>query len=130
MKTKRQIKNFVLKTLLPYKKDKSLCALNENKIGCFYLTKDGKKCAVGRWLKKGKWQESTQFAEGLFIENFGKEILLKEARDMNFTVKQWRLLQKYHDMVALGSDDNSINGIVRQIEKEFDIELSELKFNN
>ena len=55
MKTKKQIKAFILKTLLPYKEDNKKCATDGT--FCVYLSKkNGNKCAVGLWMKKGEWQ--------------------------------------------------------------------------
>lgn len=138
MKTKRQLKNFVLKTLLPYKQDPSKCGTSDTGT-CQYLTSDGKKCAVGRWMKKGWWQdymgdavtlEQEVARSGLTLN----DILLKEARDMNLSSEEWSELQCYHDSLSRHSNDimvtrpEVLNKRVDAIEHKFDIELNELRF--
>lgn len=123
-KTRQQIKNFILKTLLPYKKDKTTCAIKNDE--CRYLI-NGKKCAVGQWLKKGKWQKSKQFASVMF-ETYGFDILFKRAKDMEFTINEWNFIQTYHDDIAFNRCAYEVNGTVRILEREFNVELPELKF--
>jgi hypothetical protein len=132
MKTKRQIKNFILKTLLPYKEDMSKCAYDKVSGLCLYLTDDGRKCAVGRWLKKGEWQEIAASALTLF-ELYGFDILLKPARDMNFTDTKWKRIQSYHDKLVnfkksnSDNDKRACNNAVENLEIIFRIELPELR---
>lgn len=125
MKSKRQIKNFILKTLLPYKEDPSKCGTNKSG-NCVYLTGDGKKCAFGRWMKKGEWQNQRRIASGVLNE-YGNKILLKEARDMGFSGKQWNDIQNYHDSIGMRENISQTNNIVRRLEDKFGIELPELK---
>ena len=127
MKTKKQIKNFILKTLLPYKQNKDLCGFSSEGY-CVYLTEDGKKCAVGRWLKKGKWQTADSDVETLF-RHHTDAILLKPAYDMGFTVSQWGSIQRYHDEIASSRPKSVINFVVSVLERKFDIELNELKIS-
>lgn len=126
MRTKRQIRNFILKTLLPYKEDRNNCGWNGT--GCEYLTREGKKCAVGVWMKKGEWQNSSTYVGRLFDKFKENEILLKPARDMGFSYKEWSLLQVYHDNIALGKDVDTLNGNVSDLENAFGITLEELRF--
>ena len=128
-KSKRQIKNFILKTLLPYKKDPSICGYDKQKEECLYLTSSGNKCALGRWMKKGEWQYFDNGVECLIQEYRLNDILLKRARDMNFNIDTWDLIQEYHDEMVLKYDKDYINECVQQLEKQLGIELPELKFN-
>jgi len=83
MKTKEEIKEFILNTLLPYKEDLSLRGVKEGKEGtnnCCYLTDDGKKCAVGKHMKKGPWQYSSLSVKTLLESYDGSKILTKKQR--------------------------------------------------
>ena len=130
-KSKKQIKNFILKTLLPYKENPSTCGFNFGDETCEYLTDDGRKCAFGKWMKKGQWQlpiHNSRVASRL-IEVFSINILLKPARDMQFTGYQWDLIQECHDRIADSSNPTIINMKVARIEEAFNLELPELKIN-
>jgi hypothetical protein len=127
MKTKRQIKNFVLKTLLPYKEDPSTCGYDKGKNVCKYLTKEGKKCALGKWMKKGPWQDSGKDAYGVLDEYTQEEILLKPALEMNFSQDVWENIQDYHDKIAQGLKRGALNAL-GGIEYILEIDLPELRF--
>lgn len=134
---KEKIKEFILKTLLPYKENPKLCAIVGNQ--CSYLTKDGRKCAVGRWMKEGEWQKYESSVLGLPLDKHKKDtenekitindVLIEEAAIMNFNINQWKFIQKYHDNLARYSIGTHLNRDVEYIEKEFEIELPELKIN-
>ena len=127
MKTKEEIKEFILKTLLPYKEDPSTCGSEGG--DCIYLTSDGRKCAFGKWMKEGVWQQPSDDNASGIIEEYGAEtVLMKEAFEMNFAGRQWNYLQSYHDSIAGGESNHYINTDVKTIERIFDIELPELKF--
>ena len=130
-------RQFILKTLLPYKEDSSKCALSPDNGGCVYLTKDGKKCAVGVWMKDGAWQQSTKYFEDLSyaIHAYGQyglssvdDIFLPEAAEQNLSNDQWIALQEYHDAIAL-SGVPSANEALDTIEKLFGLSLPELRFS-
>lgn len=126
MKTQKQIKAFLLKTLLPYRKDHKNCAV-ANK-SCKYITRDGKKCAVGVWMKKGDWQHEQKIVGELFNKYDPKDILLKPARDMDFSVNQWGYIQEYHDTIGFGHTTGQVNSVVDDLEVSFGIKLPELRF--
>ena len=69
--SKKKLKKFILDTLLPYKKDPSKCAILNDK--CVYIMRDGKttkKCALGKWMKKGPWQsEHNKSAHCILIDH-------------------------------------------------------------
>ena len=46
-------KEFILKSLLPYKQNPELCGHNGSV--CVYLTEDNKKCVIGQYMKEGEW---------------------------------------------------------------------------
>lgn len=126
-KTKEQIKDFILKTLLPYREDKNNCGRIEDG-ACMYLTPDGKKCAVGRWMKEGEWQ-NYDFAVGMLSDKYNLEdILLEPAKDMKFSVGDWKAIQEYHDSVGLDGSKDYINSKVSILEEKFDVNLTELRF--
>ena len=123
MKTRKQ---FILETLLPYKQDPTTCAIDGGK--CEYLTEDGRKCAVGKHMKKGKWQ--TRFMDVNSIDRvFGIEkVLKKSALKQGFTIEQWELIQRYHDKCASYSDIVVMNFRVEKLEESLNIDLTELRF--
>ena len=123
MKTQKQ---FILDTLLPYKQDPTTCAMELR--SCKYLTEDGRKCAVGKHMKKGKWQTGLMAVSGI-SQHFGlKKVLKKSALKQGLTIKQWGHIQSYHDSIARDYSDESINEAVSDIEESLNIDLTELKF--
>lgn len=91
-------RQFILDTLLPYKKNPELCAKDCG--SCLYLTTDNRKCAVGKHMKKGEWQ---QFQEGFsnLISSYSKEsFFTKRALSHNLTDDIWCTIQCYHDNLA------------------------------
>jgi hypothetical protein len=127
MKTKRQIKNFVLKTLLPYKQDPSTCGYDKEEEACLYLTKEGKKCAFGKWMKKGPWQHCGADAYSILRENTQQKVLLKPALEMDFWPEVWQNIQYYHDCIAKGEKTDALKAL-DEIEHLLEIELPELRF--
>jgi len=123
--TQKQKREFILKTLLPYKKDIRNCAVSTITGNCLYLTEDGKKCAVGVHLKKGKWQD---FREGYYslIDKFDKNnIFKKSALKHELPDEAWNLMQKYHDALATGyGSETRLEPLV--LEKLLGISLPEL----
>ena len=125
MKTKKQIRSFILKTLLPYKEDSSTCAF-ENK-SCKYLDSKGRKCAVGRWMKVGVWQKYQKTITRLVDDHKLEDILLKPALDMSFSTKEWCKIQEYHDSISTDEGCFTINRKVEELESLFGIKLPELQ---
>ena len=123
MKTQKQ---FILDTLLPYKEDPTTCAIDGVK--CLYLTKDGRKCAVGKHMKKGKWQTEFMDVRDVDREFSLDKVLKKSALKQGFTVEQWHLIQRYHDKCANYSHIDVMNFRVEKLEESFNIDLTELKF--
>ena len=126
MATKKQTKAFILKTLLPYKEDRSRCAFDGDK--CSYLTSSGEKCALGMWLKKGEWQHEQLTGAALF-EKYGKDILLKPARRVCLDMEDWTLIQNYHDERAHYNRLWLLNVIVGRLERSLGIDLPELMYD-
>ncbi len=124
MKTKQQ---FIIDTLLPYFKDKTNCAINENG-GCLYLTEDGRKCAVGKHLKKGKWQKHEGNIHSL-LEDYKKEdIFKKSALEQDISLDGWKLMQIIHDSFAtIDSSKESTNRRLTNLERIEQVDLSKLK---
>lgn len=125
MKSKKEIKGFILETLLPYKENPELCALEDGL--CRFLTKDGKTCAIGRWMKKGKWQKMEGDAWDLFEKYNEKDFFKKKARDMKFTDSEWDVIADYHDKISEEQDEAFINPSVDKLEEKFFIKLPELR---
>ena len=118
-------KQFILDTLLPYKQDPKTCAMDGV---CKYLTEDGRKCAVGKHMKKGKWQTKVMGIIGIDNIYSLDKVLKKSALRQEFTIEQWQLIQRYHDKCASYSDKGLMNFIVEKLEEALNITLIELKF--
>jgi len=122
MKTIRQ---FILDTLLPYKEDRSTCAIDKETKFCMYLTDDGRKCAVGKHMKEGSWQQYTGDAITLLNKFTACEILKEEAFNMDISDEGWKLIQLYHDNLSLNRVAQT-NKYVRALEGYFETDLEEL----
>lgn len=124
-------KEFLLKSLLPYKNDPSLCGYNDG--DCVYLTKDNKTCAIGQHMKPGPWQHKIASASTLFKSYGEKKIMTKEWLNQSIPHEVADKMQQYHDVIAYSSrfhDDrkNIINQHVDSLEKMTGFDLKELKF--
>lgn len=125
---KKDLKQFVLDTLLPYKEDPSTCGVQKNGEGaniCCYLTDDGKKCALGKHLKEGRWQEARWDAEHLFEQYDPKDILTDEALSYDIPIEAWTEIQNYHDSLSMLYYSLANNSLY-EIESVLEIELPEL----
>jgi hypothetical protein len=119
-------KQFILETLLPYKQDPTTCGVF---IGsCRYLTGDGKKCAVGKHMKKGPWQKSRKSVGAVLEKYLEEKVLNKSALNQNFTLSQWYYIQSYHDCFSMQKAPSMLNSIVYKLEQSLNITLTELKF--
>jgi hypothetical protein len=116
-------KEFILDTLLPYKKDSSLCAIDN---GCVYLTPNGKKCAVGKHLIEGEHQKFVGDIYDLDAEYNLNNILTEEAQRQNISLQIWELMQQYHDFIALKKSFIAINNTAKLLEKHTHIQFPEL----
>lgn len=125
MKTKRQ---FILDTLLPYKNDPSLCAVDEEG-NCVYLTKEGKKCALGVHMNNGVWQSMDMDAKGVLVRFGEHKVLKKEALEQKLTIEEWDLIQGCHDSFAKDTFILLKNKTIERLEKDTDLSFPELKFN-
>lgn len=137
-----ETQQFILNTLLPYKNNKELRAFNDELTRCCYLTKDGKKCTIGQYLKDGEWQQFRGSVFGL-NKKYGLENILKEqALKQNLDLKTWELIQDYHDWLFVlhkfygnttPTNDKrlkySTNTTVKNLEDYLYIELKELYIN-
>jgi hypothetical protein len=118
MKDKRQ---FILDTLLPFVDGERPTATEGIISSCRYLTKDGRKCAVGLHMLEGKWQHEQVSAELLFNKYPKEQILTSEALDQNLKYNEWYAMQEVHDIFAQNPD--ALPGYVGRLE-----EISGLKF--
>lgn len=117
-------RNFILKTLLPYKENRKLCASQYGQ--CMYLTEDGRKCAVGMHLKQGEWQKFIGDVEGLDDEYSLEQILLAKARKQQIPLKVWEHMQSYHDALSVEEKPSNIRLIVERLEKSTGFKFEEL----
>jgi hypothetical protein len=88
-------KEFILKSLLPYKHNPEICGHNGSV--CVYLTNDNKKCAIGQYMKEGEWQKSTEGVRVLFEEYLEEDIMTDEWCKENIPLKVAEAMQGYHD---------------------------------
>lgn len=119
-------KEFILETLLPYKQDPSNCAYANN--NCLYLTKDGRKCAVGKHMKNGPWQKKESNIIFLVTTFSLEEMLTEEAFKQDISVKIWQKIQNYHDAIASELSKESINDCVKSLEELTNFKFPELIF--
>lgn len=127
---KNQLKDqqqFILDTLLPYKLDSSICAI-EDKV-CSYNMTDGRKCAIGKHMKKGEWQNLASSVSMLMrkYRNMLDEVFTKEFMSYRFSVEVLSAMQQYHDNVASG-DIGNVNYYLTELEKHSGIEFPELRY--
>lgn len=120
-------REFILNTLIGYKEDPSTCA--GDKGNCLYLTKDGRKCAVGKHMREGPWQKVTFGIADIFEDYDSKEFLTKEAYDQNISIILWEVMQSYHDSI-FRNDLDGANYYVIRLEHITTFKFPELKFNS
>lgn len=126
--SKQEIREFILETLLPYKQNPSICAVIDD--NCLYKTEDGRKCAIGKWMKEGEWQNYQYDIEDLLKDmNINlQDILVDKATKMNLSLANWQRIQQYHDIISCNQHGTS-NTIVSSLEENLDIKLPELKYS-
>jgi len=129
-------REFVLNTLLPYKEDPETCSTGTKMIDglevdiCLYLAKNGNKCAVGKHMVEGPWQSNGGGIRALIEDYTFEQMLTPEAFAMGFNTKTWAAIQTYHDKLSIHSKKpQCMNLHVRRLEKELDVQLPELMFD-
>jgi hypothetical protein len=98
-------KQFILDTLVPYFEDRQTRGYNEDSNLCQYLTKEGKKCAVGKHMREGSWQKFGGNFKHL-IESEGhsmEEVLTEEAYAIGLSPDEWTAIQEVHDNIKVSS---------------------------
>ncbi len=124
-------KEFILNTLLPYKIDRENCAFEPYVSGggkCCYLTKDGKKCAVGVHMMPGIWQDFVGGFDDLRNEYSPNQFLTGEAISQDIPNEVWMCMQEYHDCISLERYDK-IPKIISSLESYTQFDFSELKID-
>lgn len=122
-------REFILNTLIGYKNDPTTCAI-ENGF-CRYLTQDGHKCAVGKHLKEGPWQNELNMGIRELIKKYEEDIFTDEAKEQNLSISEWNTMQLYHDTISTSLElPNifSINNHVKRLEILTGLEFPELYF--
>ena len=115
-------KEFIIKSLLPYKENPDLCGYNGK--NCVYLTEDNKKCAIGQYMKPGPWQNIQGSVTTLFHEHEEIDIMTDEWLKQNVTEAAANAMQEYHDSIAKGYE---IHFAVGKLEQYTGFNLNELK---
>ena len=126
MKTKEQ---FVTETLIGYVQDPTTCSISENG-RCQYQTKDGRKCAFGKYLKEYEEEYEDQSADNLLFQYSASKLLTPEAAEQNLSSKEWMTIQFFHDRVAKhGSNLNIIwvKEAFDNLKSVFECEFKELE---
>jgi hypothetical protein len=77
-----------------YSEDTSRRALNEHG-DCCYLTKDGKKCAIGRHILEGEYNERYEDNSADYVISHGEFMFPDWICQLNFLFLN--RLQKFHD---------------------------------
>ena len=121
-------KQFILDTLLPYKENPSLCAVND-KGKCVYLTKDGRKCAIGKHMKVGAWQKCVGDILDLTETYVLDDILKANAVKVGLANTDWYYMQQYHDKLATDKGVDNVNRALRNFEIHLGFKLPELYIN-
>jgi hypothetical protein len=114
-------RQFILDTLLPYKQDRNLCGYEGE--DCMYLTLDGRMCAVGKHMREGEWQYSSDTIKHLVNTYTMSTILTENAVQVGLTLDEWELLQNYHDNLARG---HGVHWAVSNLEKVTNLKFPEL----
>ncbi|NJL78552.1 MAG: hypothetical protein HC917_06335 [Richelia sp. SM2_1_7] len=119
------MRQFILDTLLPYKLNPETCA--RDKTGCSYKMDDGRRCAVGKWLK----DEYTSYHGSIskLLEDYKttlNEVLVKEAVIQDIPLEVWKKMQLYHDKIELRT--SCINLVVSNLENLTGFKFPELYF--
>ncbi len=121
-------REFILNTLLPYKEDPSTCGYDKETEKCYYLTKDGRKCAVGKHMIEGEHQSSPDSIVYLTEQKSLDKYLTQEAIEQNLSLNVWAIMQEYHDKIAI-SADKTINNKAAKLERVTGLKFPELYFN-
>lgn len=124
-------KQFILDTLLPYKEDKTLLSISLIGNGCSYLSHIGNKCAIGKHMKEGPWQQYSDWVGTLFQEYSEEKIMSQDWLEQQIPTEVAQNIQQYHDALALPIphniyNANTVNHIVSHLERLTKFELSEL----
>ena len=92
-------KEFALAQIVPYYKDPSSCARNENG-NCEYLSANGKMCVVGKnLLDANKFKDCDILVKEILAENTQEKVFKPESCNI-LNVKEWSHLQDLHDYIA------------------------------
>lgn len=121
-------KEFIIESLLPYKENPSLCGYENG--WCMYLTSDGRKCAIGQYMKKGKWQSfnDVRVDKLLTTDNKVKRYMNALWCKQNIPNVVALYMQQYHDQIAGNFSKYEINTIVGCLENNTGFNLNELKY--
>lgn len=91
-------KEFALQAILPYYKNPTLCGYNISNGECVYLTSDGRKCVLGKYLLHPE-KHGILSVEDVFRNKNQEDILVPEAVGI-LNTEEWNALQRLHDTIA------------------------------
>lgn len=98
MATQQEKKEFALNAIKPYYKDPSLCSFSGNQ--CTYLNKEGKKCVAGKYMKDPSSFNNRGSIGEILLRYPQNEVFMEKFVGI-LDDKEWNLLQKIHDCLAL-----------------------------
>jgi hypothetical protein len=114
MATFKEKQIFALNAIRPYWKDPSICGYDGTM--CVYLTLDGRKCVLGKYLLHPKNVPPNIELRVLFVEG-QINILKPEAVDI-LTASEWAKLQEIHDSIAVSfyvKTDLKVSNAIRNL---------------
>ena len=105
MVTQEQKKEFALSQLAPYLANPSTCGVDENSESCLYLTPDGRMCVAGKNMITPKDYGIASILTLLENNHQEQEGLFKPEVVGILTNKEWSLMQRIHDSIAIHTDN-------------------------
>jgi hypothetical protein len=102
MATIEEKKEFALKAIRPYAKNRDLCGYDSDRQLCEYVTNNGRKCVAGQFLINPYDAEGT--IDNILFEYSQNKVFVPEACDILDT-NEWKLLQDIHDAIATAKDN-------------------------
>lgn len=118
-------KKFIIDTLSPYIKDRSLCGYDQEFERCDYLTSDGKSCAIGTHMLDDAKRNLHGSYDLLIKKHSFYSFMKPETPRLNDMI--WKVIQCMHDNIAFGKGiENAIGELEYSTAVSFD-ELLSLK---
>ena len=105
MATEQEKKEFALSQLAPYYADPSTCGVGKDGESCSYLTPDGRMCVAGKNMITPKDYGIASISTLLENNDQKQEGLFKPEVVGILTNKEWSVMQRIHDCIAMFPDN-------------------------